>query len=550
MRDAVDCVAAPVSTPRRGRDRIDDVATPSRSDGPTGLDALEAALGVRFTDRVAAAAARSRTGRGARSTSEPASNERLEFLGDSVLGLVVTHYVFEHFPDLPEGQLSEVRAGVVNARVLAEVAAELDLGAHLLLGKGEDAAGGRAKQSILADAFEAVVAAVYLDSGSRDRTRPRAALPRASASPRPSPVPAAATTRPASRSSPRPRALGRPRYVVRDEGPDHAKHFFAGGVLRRRVLRRGRRRIEEAGRAGRGVGRVDAPAGRGGRAGGRRCRSYLRSRSCAATSNGGRRQEDQVGRGHRARARSAGTSNKKEFIDAARGPQDRRRCSGAGKYLVMKLDGTDALVVHLGMSGQLLRAKTAREKAPKHTHVVITFTQGGLLRFVDPRTFGEMFVTQYDEIDQQVDELAHLGLDPLETALSWDLFGRMLAERKTKLKPLLMDQKFIAGHRQRLQRRDPVRGRAQVGPQSDSLSQQEVRRLYRAISETLQDAVKYRGSSLADEQYVDLFGQPGEYQHHHQVYDREGQACPRCRRPIHRARYSNRSTFYCDACQV
>ena len=89
-----------------------------------------------------------------------------------------------------------------------------------------------------------------------------------------------------------------------------------------------------------------------------------------------------------------------------------------------------------------------------------------------------------------------------------------------------------------------------MGPQSDSLSQQEVRRLYRAISETLQGAVKYRGSSLADERYVDLFGKPGEYQDHHQVYDREGQACPRCRRPIHRARYANRSTFYCEACQV
>ncbi len=119
--------------------------------------------------------------------------------------------------------------------------------------------------------------------------------------------------------------------------------------------------------------------------------------------------------------------------------------SRRGKYLVMKLDDGNALIVHLGMSGQLLRAKTAREKAPKHTHVVITFTQGGLLRFVDPRTFGEMFVTQYDEIDQQVEELAHLGLDPLETALSWDRFGRKLAERKTKLKPLLMDHKFIAG---------------------------------------------------------------------------------------------------------
>jgi formamidopyrimidine-DNA glycosylase len=66
----------------------------------------------------------------------------------------------------------------------------------------------------------------------------------------------------------------------------------------------------------------------------------------------------------------------------------------------------------------------------------------------------------------------------------------------------------------------------------------------------LQDAVKYRGSSLADEQYVDLFGQPGEFQHYHQVYDKEGAPCQRCRRPLRRARFSNRSTFFCEACQV
>ena len=241
--------------------------------------------------------------------------------------------------------------------------------------------------------------------------------------------------------------------------------------------------------------------------------------------------------------------NRKEFITVLTG----RKITGVqrrGKYLVMKLDGNDALVVHLGMSGQLLRAKTAREKAPKHTHVAITFTQGGLLRFVDPRTFGEMFVAPLDELDQQVDELAHLGLDPLETALSWELFGRMLAEKKTKLKPLLMDQKFIAGIGNVYSDEILFEAGLKWERQSDSLSQQEVRRLYRAISETLQDAVKYRGSSLADEQYVDLFGKPGEYQAHHQVYGREGEACMRCRRPIHRARYSNRSTFYCDACQV
>jgi ribonuclease-3 len=158
--------------------------------------------------------------------NEEESNERLEFLGDSVLGLVVTHYVFEHFPHLPEGQLSEVRAGVVNSRVLAELADELDLGAHILLGKGEDAAGGRAKQSILADAFEAVVAAVYLDAGfatARDLVLRclQDRIAEAAAGPGGRDYKTRLQELTAARS------LGRPRYAVRDEGPDHAKHFYA-----------------------------------------------------------------------------------------------------------------------------------------------------------------------------------------------------------------------------------------------------------------------------------------------------------------------------------
>ena len=221
-----------------------------------------------------------------------------------------------------------------------------------------------------------------------------------------------------------------------------------------------------------------------------------------------------------------------------------------GKYLVVRLDGPEALVVHLGMSGQLLRGEDgAREGAEAHARRH-HFTQGGLLRFVDPRTFGEMFVTKYDDLDEQVEELAHLGLDPLETAMSWDLFGRMLADKHARLKNLLMDQKFIAGIGNVYSDEILFQAGLKWDRMSDSLSQQEIRRLYRAIFETLQDAVKYRGSSLADEQYVDLFGRPGEYQQYHQVYDREGQACPRCRRPVHRARFSNRSTFYCEACQV
>lgn len=93
------------------------------------------------------------------------SNERLEFLGDAVLGLVVTDHVFHRYPALAEGELAKVRAAVVSAAALAEVAREIGVGEVVLLGRGEDQSGGREKPSILADALEALIGAVYLDGG-------------------------------------------------------------------------------------------------------------------------------------------------------------------------------------------------------------------------------------------------------------------------------------------------------------------------------------------------------------------------------------------------
>ena len=93
------------------------------------------------------------------------SNERLEFLGDSVLGMVTADYLYRAHPDLPEGDLTRTRAALVCEGSLVEVAQQLDLGAYLKLGKGEDAGGGRERPSIVADAVEAVLAAVYLDGG-------------------------------------------------------------------------------------------------------------------------------------------------------------------------------------------------------------------------------------------------------------------------------------------------------------------------------------------------------------------------------------------------
>jgi ribonuclease-3 len=99
------------------------------------------------------------------------SNERLEFLGDSVLSLVTSKYLFEQLRDIPEGQLTKLRAGIVCETSLFGFAQKIDLGSRLLLGKGEENTGGRERKSILADAFEAVIAAIYLDSGLEAATK-------------------------------------------------------------------------------------------------------------------------------------------------------------------------------------------------------------------------------------------------------------------------------------------------------------------------------------------------------------------------------------------
>ena len=221
-----------------------------------------------------------------------------------------------------------------------------------------------------------------------------------------------------------------------------------------------------------------------------------------------------------------------------------------GKYLLLRLEGGDVLVVHLGMSGQLLRAKSAKEPREKHTHVVVSFTQGGQLRYVDPRTFGELFVTAIDDLEQAVPELAHLGFDPLEDVMSWNRFGELLQARRARLKPLLMDQRFLAGLGNLYADEILWAAGLRYDRSSESLSSQEVRRLYRAIFETLQDAIKHRGSSLADEQYRDVFGDVGEFQSLHKVYDREGQPCRRCRSRIVHIKTQGRSTFMCPQCQV
>jgi formamidopyrimidine-DNA glycosylase len=218
-----------------------------------------------------------------------------------------------------------------------------------------------------------------------------------------------------------------------------------------------------------------------------------------------------------------------------------------GKYILMHLDSGDVLVTHFGMSGQFQRGN-GRIVIEPHTHVVLTFQQGGDLRFLDARTFGEMFVTSADELGK-VKELQHIAIDPLDQVFTWPSFQYLLAQRGAKMKQLLMDQKFISGLGNIYSDEVLFAAGLRYDRMSDTLSSQEVRRLYRAIQETLQDAIKLRGTTLVDEAYVDLFGKPGEYQTELKVYGREGEPCRRCRTPIQTVKVSQRTSFFCPQCQ-
>jgi len=154
------------------------------------------------------------------------TNERLEFLGDSVLGLIVTDTLFRSYPDLPEGQLAKLRAAVVNMRALAGVARGLDLGAYVRLGKGEEGTGGRDKSSILADTLEAVIGAVYLDKGLSlaDELVHRLFDPLIARAAR---LGAGLDWKTSLQELTAEMALGVPEYHVEESGPDHQKFFRA-----------------------------------------------------------------------------------------------------------------------------------------------------------------------------------------------------------------------------------------------------------------------------------------------------------------------------------
>ena len=158
------------------------------------------------------------------------TNERLEFLGDSVLGLLITEALFERYPDLDESKLSPLRSSVVNTKALATIARELALGQYLRIGKGEEATGGRDKNSLLADSLEALVGAIYIEHGYIETAKVvlrwcESALTAATAEG------ANLDSKTALQELASARGLNGPEYEITEFGPDHDKSFTALAIL-------------------------------------------------------------------------------------------------------------------------------------------------------------------------------------------------------------------------------------------------------------------------------------------------------------------------------
>jgi formamidopyrimidine-DNA glycosylase len=227
-----------------------------------------------------------------------------------------------------------------------------------------------------------------------------------------------------------------------------------------------------------------------------------------------------------------------EFIALLRG----RTFQGVrrhGKFLIFDLDGGDAMIGHLRMSGQLRIAAPA-DALLKHTHVVVDLDDGSQLRFVDPRTFGELY---FDELEgDRPRSLKHLGPDALERGTLNKLAGTR------NIKSVLLDQTVVAGVGNIYADEALFAARLHPLRPVSSVAAGEVRTLRQELGKILRLAIKNRGTTFDDFAYVDAFGRRGAFTP--KVYGRADKPCVRCATPIQKLVVAQRGTHVCPTCQA
>jgi formamidopyrimidine-DNA glycosylase len=234
-----------------------------------------------------------------------------------------------------------------------------------------------------------------------------------------------------------------------------------------------------------------------------------------------------------------------------------KRAERRGKYLWLALDDDEALLAHLGMSGQLLVGDPDRPLSP-HVRARFTFTDGGPdLRFTDQRTFGHLMLVPFAHADadgpaadarELPAPIAHIAPDPMEAAFDAGDFAARLTRRHTGVKRALLDQSLISGVGNIYADEALWRALLHWARPTETLRRGEVSRLLEAVREVLSEALRAGGTSF-DALYVDVNGESGYFDRSLQAYGREGEPCGRCGTPIRRDSFMNRSSYSCPHCQ-
>jgi formamidopyrimidine-DNA glycosylase len=203
------------------------------------------------------------------------------------------------------------------------------------------------------------------------------------------------------------------------------------------------------------------------------------------------------------------------------------------------------LIAHLKLTGRLLY-RNQNDPKDQFTHVVLKLDRGKELRFVDLRKFGWLRVLKDEgELDELLSEF---GIEPFTSSFTLEKFASIIQNKGTMIKPLLMDQKQIAGVGNIYS--DEALWCAQIHPETPAknLRAEKIEKLYSCIQKVLKEGITDRGTSVDD--YLDLFGRPGNHEQNLQVFRKDGQPCPRCGTTIKKIRVGGRGTHYCPNCQV
>lgn len=237
----------------------------------------------------------------------------------------------------------------------------------------------------------------------------------------------------------------------------------------------------------------------------------------------------------------AGTADFEARLSGRRIDAARRR----GKYLWLALDDGDAVLAHLGMSGQML--VQPRAAAPeRHLRVVLEMSDGNDLRFVDQRMFGGLSIS--DEGAELPVEIAHIARDPLDDLFDDAGFVAATRRRRTGIKRALLDQTLISGVGNIYADESLWAAKLHYARPTETLRRGDLERLLAEVRTVMRRALREGGTSF-DSMYVDVNGQSGYFERSLAVYGREGEPCLRCGTPIRRDAFMNRSSFTCPVCQ-